>query len=61
MDEVLQTVDEILTERDPRRATALAKDLGAYVNGNNRITFNAPKLWGDFSNALDVYESWLRY
>lgn len=60
MDEVLQAVDEILTERDPRRATVLAENLSAYVNGNNRITFDAPKLWGDFSNALDVYDGWVK-
>lgn len=60
MDEILQTVDEILTERDPRRAIVLAEGLGTYINGNNKISFSAPKLWVDFSNALDFYDRWVK-
>jgi hypothetical protein len=60
MEEVLGTIDKILTEKDPRKAISLIEDLRMHIDGYGRITFSSPSdfCWDDFEDALKVHDRW---
>lgn len=60
MEEVLGTIDVILTEKDPRKAVDLLHDLRLHVDGYGNIPFGRGTdfYWDDFSGALDTHDRW---
>jgi hypothetical protein len=60
MEEVLGIIDNVLTEKDPRKALGLMEDLGAHVDGYGSISFGrrVDYHWGDLPSALDTHDRW---
>lgn len=60
MEEVMELLDSLLIEKDPRKALSLMGDLGQHIDGNRRITFNTQSnfWWDDFEDALKIHDRW---
>jgi hypothetical protein len=58
MEEVLEVIDSILIEKDPRKALSHVDDLSAHIDGHGNLSFGnrLHRSWGDFPNALDAHD-----
>ncbi|OCP08403.1 MULTISPECIES: hypothetical protein [unclassified Ensifer] len=61
MEEVIQIVDSILAEKDPRKALSRLDELNNHVDGRRKIPFGVRSdfRWDDFEEALSRHGYWL--
>ncbi|MQW13116.1 hypothetical protein GHK51_22895 [Sinorhizobium meliloti] len=60
MEEVIQIVDSILAEKDPRKALSRLDELGYHIDGYRKIPFGVKSdfRWDDFEEALNKHDYW---
>lgn len=58
MEEVLEIIDSVLTEKNPRKALGHMDDLSSHIDGNGYISFGnrVHRTWGDLPSALDAHD-----